>query len=237
VNNIFMKNALLELKTVRREIASGNRRKTTLAILDNVNLSLQPGETLALIGRSGVGKTTLLHLIAGLDRPDSGEIHFHGQSLGKLSAAELALMRRRRMGLVFQNNLSLPALPVWENAALPLLLEGMPRRAARAQARDWLKRVGVAQYENASTATLSGGQRRRLGLARALITRPALLLADEPTSDLDEATAAEIESLLFGFLKATSTAAIIVTHAESLERQAQRIMRLEAGRLHETAFK
>jgi predicted ABC-type transport system involved in lysophospholipase L1 biosynthesis ATPase subunit len=135
------------------------------------------------------------------------------------------------MGLVFQNNLSLPALPVWENAALPLLLRGVPRAEARRAALALLERVGLAPYARAATTALSGGQRRRLGLARALITRPRLLLADEPTSDLDDTTAAEIESLMFDLLGETHGAALIVTHSDSIERRAHRVVRLDQGRL------
>lgn len=218
---------VLEMQQVRREfeVAEGGRR----AVLDGVNLALEPGKTIALTGRSGAGKTTLLFLAAGLLRPTAGRVLFEGRDIGTMSAFELADLRRRRIGLVFQNNLSLSALPVWENAALPLLLEGLPASKARSAAMEILDRVGLAEYAGRSTTALSGGQRRRLGLARCLLGRPDLLLADEPTADLDDETAAEIERFIFEWLAADGRSAIIVTHFESIERAAHQVLRLQDG--------
>ncbi len=219
---------LLEFEQVTRDFgddATGRR------VLERVDLALAPGEAVALVGRSGAGKTTLLFLAAGLIRPSAGRVLFEGRDLNALSPAEGARLRRRRIGLVFQNNLSLSALPVWENAALSLLMDGASRRRARPEALAMLKRLGLDGYADRPTAVLSGGQRRRLGLARCLLGDPDLLLADEPTADLDEETAAAIERELFVWLRARHRAAIIVTHAPSIERAADRVLRLESGGL------
>ncbi|MCE5231097.1 ATP-binding cassette domain-containing protein [bacterium] len=200
-------------------------------VLDGIDLRLEPGRTIALTGRSGAGKTTLLYLAAGLLRPTSGRVLFDGRPLGEIPADELALVRRRRIGLVFQNNLSLSALPVWENAALPLLLEGQTAAKSKAASIEMLERLGLADYADRPTTVLSGGQRRRLGLARCILGRPDLLLADEPTADLDEVTAADIERFMFEWLTANGHSAIIVTHFESIERAADQVLRLENGML------
>jgi ABC-type lipoprotein export system ATPase subunit len=226
--------SLLRLEQIRRRFSDGSAPPPP-PVLDGVDLSLAEGEVVALVGRSGVGKTTLLYVAAGLCRPDAGRVLFDGRDLARLSVGELARLRRRRIGLVFQNNLSLAALPVWENAAFAMLLEGTGRAAARRQAEAMLERVGLANMASASTAALSGGQRRRLGLARAMLTGPSLLLADEPTADLDEQTASQIERLLFDWLTRERRAGLIVTHEASIMRSAARVLRLEAGRLSEAA--
>ena len=225
--------SLLRFDSVRRAFPAAAPGQPPAAILDGVDLALAPGEILALVGRSGAGKTTLLYLAAGLARPSAGRVLFEGADLAALSPRELAHLRRRRIGLVFQNNLSLSAIPVWENAALPLLLEGAAPAEARRRAESLLERLGLGPWTQSDTAALSGGQRRRLGMARAMISRPDLVLADEPTSDLDEATAAEAESLLFTWLREEGRAALIVTHSQSIERAADRVLRLQSGRLVE----
>lgn len=220
--------ALLEFQQVKREFAAAIG--PAKVVLDGVDLVLERGSTIALTGRSGAGKTTLLFIAGGLLHPTAGKVLFDGQALGEIAGAELARVRRR-IGLVFQNNLSLSALPVWENAALPLLLDGRPTQSARAAAMEMLERVGLVDYAERSTTALSGGQRRRLGLARCVLAQPDLLLADEPTADLDEETAAEIEKFMFEWLAADGRSAIIVTHFESIERAAHRVVRLDKGKL------
>ncbi len=223
--------ALLELQQVRREFAAAGGQARV--VLDGIDLALERGTTLALTGKSGAGKTTLLFLAAGLLRPTSGRVLLEGRPLDGLAGGQLA-RARRRIGLVFQNNLSLSALPVWENAALPLLLDGQSLAAARRAALEMLDRVGLADDAERPTTVLSGGQRRRLGLARCILGRPDLLLADEPTADLDEETAGRIERFMFDWLAADGRAAIIVTHSESIERAADRVARLENGCLLST---
>lgn len=208
---------------------------TTPPVLDEIDLTLAPGDVTALVGRSGEGKTTLLYLAAGLLSPTDGRVLFDGRDLAGLSAADLSRLRRRDIGMAFQNNLCLSALSTWENAALPLLLEGRARRDARRDAHEMLERVGLLDFAPAPTATLSGGQRRRLGLARAMLGQPRLLLADEPTADLDEKTAQEVEQTLFEWLASGDHSALIVTHEPALERRATRVLRLANGHLSEAA--
>ena len=226
--------SLLQLEEVSRRFARPGQGAAR-TVVDGVSLTLEPGEVVALVGRSGAGKTTLLYLAGGLARPDGGRVMIDGQDLATLDPAALSRLRRRQIGLVFQNNLALSALPVWENAALPLLLEGVAFGLARRQAEAALERVGLAACAREATAILSGGQRRRLGLARAMVGAPRLLLADEPTADLDEQTAADMERLLEAWLAERRCAAIIVTHTDSLRRLAGRTLRMEQGRLTQEA--
>ncbi len=225
--------SLLVLDQISRHFPSNGAAQAGQCVLDAVSLTVNPGEIVALIGRSGAGKTTLLYIAAGLGRPSSGRVLFEDRDLTDYSSSELSKLRQGRIGLVFQNNLSLSALPVWENAALPLLLQGAKRKAARQRANDLLERVGLAQFGQSPTASLSGGQRRRLGLARAMAGDPRLLLADEPTADLDEETSKEIEQLLFAWLREANRGALIVTHEPQIEKLADRVVCLEHGRLRD----
>lgn len=226
---------LLRFEQVSQIFPAGGAGQPARAVLQAVSFAMASDEVVALVGRSGAGKTTLLYLAAGLCQPSQGRILFEERELTAMSAGELSRLRRRRIGLVFQNNLSLSALPVWENAAFPLLLEGTAPAKARRRAEEMLERVGLASLAASSTMALSGGQRRRLGIARAMVGEPALILADEPTADLDEETGAQIEALLFGWLAEEKRAALIVTHALSIERAAARILRLKDGRLIEAS--
>jgi putative ABC transport system ATP-binding protein len=223
--------SLLRFEHVNRTFPVNGQGARARTILQEVSFSLAEDEVVALVGRSGAGKTTLLYLAAGLCRPSGGRIQFDGQDLATMSEWDLSLLRRRRIGLVFQNNLSLSALPVWENAAFPLLLAGVSPGKARRRAEEMLERMDLLALADSSTLALSGGQRRRLGIARAMVGEPALLLADEPTADLDEETGARIESLLFNWLVEKKRAALIVTHSPSIERSAGRILLLQDGRV------
>ncbi|HOR29479.1 MAG TPA: ATP-binding cassette domain-containing protein, partial [Candidatus Sumerlaeota bacterium] len=206
---------LLRFEQVVRQFPAAEPGAPPRRVLDGVDFSLEPGQVVALVGRSGAGKTTLLHLASGLDQPDAGHVWFDGRDLAAMTPAQTSRLRRHRIGLVFQNNLCLNALPVWENVALPLLMTHTQRRQARRQAEAILEQVGLEGLADASTAVLSGGQRRRLGIARAMLGRPDLLLADEPTADLDEETGARIERMLFDWLLAERRAAPPVTASEA----------------------
>lgn len=223
---------ILELHHLSHHFAGDHGGAPARTILDGVNLTLDPQEILALIGPSGVGKTTLLYLAAGLCRPSMGRVLFDGVDLNLLSASDLSRLRRDRIGLIFQNNLCISAIPAWENAALPLLLKGTRRDAARERTMSILDWLGLAEWADATTSALSGGQRRRLGIARALLGEPKLILADEPTADLDEVTGARIEANLFEWLRHHRQAALIVTHHPSLERAADRTLKLAEGKLN-----
>jgi putative ABC transport system ATP-binding protein len=184
------------------------------------------------MGESGAGKSTLLNIIAGLDRPDSGRVLFEGADLGRMDDDALTRLRRVRIGFIFQAFHILPYLTVLQNVELPLDLLGIPRaqRATRAQA--WLDRCGIGALARAYPRELSGGELQRIAIARALVHEPALLLADEPTGNLDAGTAAQILNLLREQLQASAAAAILITHSPAAAAMADRRLRLTGGRLH-----
>jgi predicted ABC-type transport system involved in lysophospholipase L1 biosynthesis ATPase subunit len=204
-------------------------------VLDGVDLALEAGHAAALVGPSGAGKTTLLCVAAGLTRPDRGRVTFEGTDLARLGEGARDRLRREKIALVFQNSLCLSALPAWENVALPMLLAGRPMSEARRAAGRLMEALELQALIDAPTQALSGGQRQRLGLARAMAMRPSLLLADEPTADLDAATAERVEARLFDWIASVGCAALIATHAPSIEQRAGRVLRLEDGRLAEAA--
>ena len=192
-------------------------------VFHDVSLALPPGEFVALLGESGVGKSTLLNCIAGLDRADRGELHFEGHDLAAADDDTLARLRRARMGFVFQAFHVLPHLNVAENVALPLLLLGRPD-AARVDAL--LQAVGLQGLGARLPAQLSGGQLQRVAIARAVVHRPALILADEPTGNLDPDTAERVLSLLTEQVRGTGSACLLVTHSAAAAARADRVLRL-----------
>nr|WP_245179342.1 ABC transporter ATP-binding protein [Cupriavidus sp. LEh25] len=200
-------------------------------VFRGVSLALDAGEYVAVMGESGVGKSTLLHLIAGLDRPDSGHIRFDGQDLGKLGDDAATLLRRQKMGFVFQAFHVLPNLSAAQNVALPLLLNGFEREKASARVAEMLAAVGLEGREDSLPRELSGGELQRVAIARALVHRPMLLLADEPTGNLDRDTAAQALSLLRELVNANGTAAIIVTHSALAAATVDRVLQLTPGGL------
>jgi len=197
--------------------------------LDGVDLSVTAGELVALVGPSGSGKSTLLHLAGGLDVPDAGTVRVGDRDLATLSVADRARVRRREVGLVFQFFHLLPTLSVAENVELPLLLDKRRRRSERV--RTLLERVGVAHRADHLPGELSGGEMQRAAIARALVAEPALLLADEPTGNLDSATGAGVLSLLTEVVAEAGTALMMVTHDEAAAALAGRVLRLRDGRL------
>jgi ABC-type lipoprotein export system ATPase subunit len=202
-----------------------------LKILNGINLEIKPGETVALIGSSGVGKTTLLYISAGLCCPDSGRVYFRGQDMAELKPAAISCLRRSRIGLAFQNSLCLSALNVIENLTLPLRLNGESGKESILHAESMLDQLGLLELRKEKTATLSGGQRRRLGLGRALIMDPELLLADEPTADLDQETGEMVSRLIYENPGTSLRSALIVTHDEGLMQRADRTVELKSGGL------
>jgi len=193
-------------------------------LFSGLNLQLAPGEFLAITGESGVGKSTLLNLIAGLDRADDGHVLLDGQALESLDDDARTLLRRDRMGFVFQAFHVLPHLTLTQNVALPLLLQGIAAGVARGQAREMLGQVGLDGRGNDFPRQLSGGELQRVAIARALVHRPGLILADEPTGNLDPETAARILALFAEQVRAHSAAAILVTHSEVAARCADRVL-------------
>jgi putative ABC transport system ATP-binding protein len=200
-------------------------------VLQGVSLQLQPGEYVAIVGESGVGKSTLLNLIAGLDRPDSGRLALDGRDYGGLDEEALTLLRRQSMGFVFQAFHVLPHLNVLHNVALPLWLQGIDGAAADAPALELLAAVGLGERAASWPRELSGGELQRVAIARALVHRPRLVLADEPTGNLDPANAARVLALLGERIRAAGAIGILVTHSREAAASADRILRLTADGL------
>jgi ABC-type lipoprotein export system ATPase subunit len=204
-------------------------------VLDAVSFAVAPGERVALTGPSGSGKTTLLNCLGGVDRPDSGEIRLLGARIDQLDADGLNLLRRERVGTVFQFFHLLPTLSVAENIELPLQLLRVTAHERRARVEALLTRVGLAGRATALPSQLSGGEQQRVAIARALVHRPALLLADEPTGNLDSANGANILALLRELTDETATALVLVTHSEEAAAICHRRVRLRDGCVVETS--
>ena len=202
-------------------------------VLKQVDFELRAGEYVAVIGPSGSGKSTLLNLVAGLDQPDSGEVFLDGRELGRLSDRERSALRNRLVGFVFQAFHLLDHLTVAENVALPAFFAQRPTapEARRARAEEVLQRVGLKGFEDKSPALLSGGQRQRVAIARALYHKPKLLLADEPTGNLDSATGEEVLDLFHELHEEEGTAVLVVTHEPRVTDRATRTVRLLDGDL------
>jgi lipoprotein-releasing system ATP-binding protein len=202
-----------------------------LRLFQDLAFEVAAGEIVAIVGRSGSGKSSLLHLLAGLDRPSAGEVWVGSTRLTKLSAAKLAEVRNRLIGYVWQFHYLLPEFSAAENVMLPLLARGMKRAEAMTEAKRWLERVGLAARGEHRSGELSGGEQQRVAIARALVTWPAVLLADEPTGDLDEETAAHLFAMLRQLCREEGLAAVVVTHNAEIARGCDRVLRLADGRL------
>jgi len=205
----------------------------TRRVLRGVDLKLAAGEYIAVMGESGIGKSTLLNLIAGLDTPDAGSIRFDGVDLGRLDDDALTRLRRRSMGFVFQAFHILPYLTLAQNVALPLILNRAAEDEAAARARALLAAVGMAGREASMPRELSGGELQRVAIARALVHEPKLLLADEPTGNLDPESAAQVLALLRAQVKERNAACILVTHSQAAAATADRILVLTSQGLRE----
>lgn len=197
--------------------------------LQNLSLSVQKGEFVAIVGQSGSGKSTLLHLIGGVDRPSSGEIYVDGKSLYTKNQEELAIFRRRQVGLIYQFYNLIPVLNVVENMVLPLKLDGQKVNEERLE--DLLEVLGLEDRRNHLPRQLSGGQQQRVSIGRALINAPALVLADEPTGNLDSKNSQEITELLKYSNRKYGQTLILITHDENIALQADRLIRLEDGKI------
>jgi putative ABC transport system ATP-binding protein len=205
--------------------------KGRLNVLAGVNVSIGGGETVAIVGPSGSGKTTLLILLAGLEQPGNGRIEWDGVDIARLDGDALADIRSAGLGIIFQSFHLVPSLTALGNVSLPLEIAGKDR--ARERARTMLEKVGLAEREDHYPSQLSGGEQQRVAIARALVHAPKLILADEPTGNLDVHTGAKIIELLFGLNADSGSTMILVTHDEQIARRCQRILRLQDGRLIE----
>ena len=220
---------MIRLEQVSRSYEKEGRRVDALC---NVNLHLAPGEMAAVIGPSGSGKTTLLNILGCLDRPTTGRYLLEGVPVGEMGSRQQADLRNRRIGFVFQQFHLLPGLTAEENAALPLMLRGESDRIRRDRARAALEQVGLGQRTQHRPAELSGGQQQRVAIARVLCADPALILADEPTGNLDQRAGAEIMDILCTLHQAGKTV-LLITHDAAIARRAPRLLRMENGSLRE----
>ena len=217
---------ILEVTNLSKTYGTG---ETQVKALDNVSLSVESGEFVAIIGPSGSGKSTLLHILGGVDVPTSGSVVINGVDISNLDETALAIFRRRQIGLIYQFYNLIPILTVKENLTLPLLLDG--RKPDERVVDDLLKTLGLTERVNLLPNQLSGGQQQRVSIGRALINNPALMLADEPTGNLDSENSREIVSLLRKFNKENNQTVIIITHDERIAMSADRVISIEDGKI------
>jgi lipoprotein-releasing system ATP-binding protein len=220
--------ALVAAASLRRHFLSGTER---LEVLRGLDLEVLPGETVAITGESGCGKSTLLGLVGGLDRPSGGSLTVAGIDVAGLGESELSVFRNRQVGFIFQFHFLLKDFTALENVLIPGMVGGEPRRALEERGRRLLTEVGLEHRMGAWPLELSGGERQRVAVARALINEPPLLLADEPTGNLDERNARAVEEMLFGLVRSLGRTMILVTHDVALSRRAGRHLLLTGGRL------
>jgi putative ABC transport system ATP-binding protein len=226
----FDVNMLIKARDLHRDYQLGEHH---LTVLRGVNLDIEAGEMIALLGRSGSGKSTLLNLIGGLDRPTSGTIEVAGHELSALSRGELSQYRRSTVGFIFQSFNLVPRLKAWENVCLPLVFSGFGRAERRRRAMELLERVGLLERAEHRPSQLSGGEQQRVAVARALVNNPKMLLCDEPTGNLDTATSLEIMGLINQTYRDGNTVLMVTHDPELAERHATRILRMSDGQLEE----
>lgn len=217
---------LLETKDLCKYYGSG---ENLVKAIDHTTMTIQRGEFTAIVGRSGSGKSTLLHMLGALDRPDKGSVWIEGKNVFDLKDEELAVFRRRKIGFIFQNYNLIPSLNVWENIVLPMGLD--KKKVDRKFVRNLTERIGIADKLKSLPNTLSGGQQQRVAIARALASKPAIILADEPTGNLDSKTELEVISLLKACVNEYGQTLIMITHDETIAQMADRILVIEDGKV------
>lgn len=218
----------LECHGLCRRFAEGG---VVINVLNDINLSVAPGERIAIVGYSGAGKTTLLQLLGGLDTPTAGEVRVRGQNLSAVDNAQRGLIRNRHLGFVYQFHHLLPEFTALENVAMPLLVRRDPVAGIRVRAREILERVGLGARLDHRPGELSGGERQRVAVARALVTEPAVVLADEPTGNLDRKTGETVLELMLSLNRELGASLVIVTHEARIAERMGRVLRLQDGRL------
>jgi putative ABC transport system ATP-binding protein len=223
---VNMKNDALEVREVTKSYRLG---KSTVQALRGVSLRVRQGERVAIMGPSGSGKSTLLHLLGGLDTPTQGDVLLEGRPVTAMNDTELTLFRRRRLGFVFQFFNLLPTLTAQENVALPLLLDGTSLKAVQAEVDSLLEVVGLSERKRHRPDELSGGEMQRVAIARAFVNNPAVVLADEPTGNLDTKTGKEVLALFDRMARGANKAIVLVTHDPKIASFAERVVRMEDG--------
>lgn len=223
-----MKTDINKILIVENLVKSYGTGENLVRAVNHTSLEIERGKFTAIVGRSGSGKSTLLHLIGGLDRPDKGKVWIEGKDIFSLKDEQLAQFRRKKIGFIFQDYNLIPSLNVWENIVLPL---GLDHRKVNTQdVEQVLKKIGLADKKDAMPNTLSGGQKQRTAIARALVTRPAIILADEPTGNLDSQTELEVMSLLKSCVTDFGQTLVMITHDETIAQMADRIIEIEDGK-------
>lgn len=218
--------AILETKNLVKYYGTG---ENLVKAIDHTDIRIELGEFVAVVGRSGSGKSTLLHMLGGLDRPDSGKVLIEGRDIFRLKDERLAVFRRRKIGFIFQSYNLVPSLNVWENIVLPIGLDG--RKVDQEYVMDIIRRIGMEDRLHALPNTLSGGQQQRVAIARALASRPAIILADEPTGNLDSRTEIEVVNLLKNCVTEYGQTLVMITHDESIAQMADRMIVIEDGKV------
>ncbi len=218
--------AILETEDLVKYYGNGDN---LVKAIDHTDIQIEPGEFAAIVGRSGSGKSTLLHMLGGLDRPDSGTVRIEGRDIFSLKDEKLAVFRRRKIGFIFQSYNLVPSLNVWENIILPIGLDG--KKADNEYVMEIIRRIGMEDKLQALPNTLSGGQQQRVAIARALASRPAIILADEPTGNLDSKTELEVISMLKACVAEYGQTLVMITHDETIAQMADRIIVIEDGKV------
>ncbi len=219
---------LIEIKNVRKIYRMGEEK---VVALDDVSLSIEKGEIICLIGASGSGKSTFLNMVAGLEKPTRGEIHIGGVPIHKLNEERITLFRQKNIGFIFQSFHLLAMLTALENVSLPLVFQGMDKKKRDAMAKQMLEDVGLIGFEKRLPTRMSGGQQQRVGIARALVARPKIIFADEPTGNLDSTTSKEVMNLIVQMVKDNNQTLLIVTHDPTIASFASRIVTIMDGNI------